>query len=234
MRGRKIGKSVGGGLPGTRLEHSAENSAAEIFGRNGLGGVFEVVSEVGIAQLAQSGGWLRRAATPPRRADQRTTGYRSWLVSFLNSLLNEVNQLLRVLNIGLGVGDRLEAAQRGLGIEQRVGQTACFRQQQGDVVARRRRAVDIAHLLEIGDSAVVMPARPVKLPGIGVNGAELIVRHRQIVHRVRWEQGERLLIVVGGGVQMLEQLGLRCSGGTRFLEAFVGDAAKLVRATLPG
>jgi hypothetical protein len=47
-----------------------------------------------------------------------------------------------------------------------------------------------------------------RLPGVVVNEAQLVVGHRQVVHGIGGQQGQRLLVIGQGGVEVGQQVGL--------------------------
>jgi hypothetical protein len=71
-----------------------------------------------------------------------------------------------------------------------------------------------------------MIQRLLQITGIIVNVAELVVGHGQVVDRIRRQERQGLLVVVGGGVDMVLEFILRFVRFPGIIEAGVGNVTK--------
>jgi hypothetical protein len=120
---------------------------------------------------------------------------------------------------------RFESPQCGLGILQRVFQTAGLEESEGDVELGSGSAEEISlcffqvnRLSKVRQGAINVPCVPVDHP-------ELMVRHGQVVHGIRWKEIHSLLVESNGFVEKVR--------GRIFPEALEGDGAELAQTPPP-
>ena len=123
----------------------------------------------------------------------------------------------------------LEVAQGGAGVEQRVGAAAVAFEEEGDVEAGPPGAVGVAAGLLVGDGLLVVAQGLAGIPRHAVDVAELAVDCGEVFGVVGGEEGQGLLEVVQGGVEVGQEYRLGFPGVAGFVEPPVGEDARLAR-----
>jgi len=120
-----------------------------------------------------------------------------------------------------------------LGVLQGLARAAGGEIGEGDAQAADRGIVEIAPRFLEPDRLPVVVKGAVEVAASLVDVAELVVGHRKIGHRIRWQQLERLVIAAGGLLQVGKSRRVRPARGFGFVEALEGDEAEQAETSAP-